>query len=118
MLEKIIPPDEPEKIYRWRWAVFIALGLLLINAAAGRGLFPILPAYASEKALQEQSTKIDRLLKLQIASTLRDLRRQECTANGNRALIQRAIEDYQEDYKEINGGIRYPLPPCEVSNEN
>ena len=110
MLERLIPPDEPHKVTRWRWGVFIALGLLLINSAAGRGIIPGF-AYASEHQVEKQGEKLDKLLALQIASIIRDLRKEECAANGSKSVIQRTIDEYQAQYIEITGR-RYPIPQC------
>lgn len=118
MLDKLIPPDDPKSVTRWRWVVAIGLGVLLVNGAAGRGMIPLLNgAYASEAALTDQTKKIDKLLKLQIATTLRDLRKEECRANGNKHIIQDTIEEYQQQYIEV-AHTRYPLPKCEETGDD
>ena len=111
LIKELLPPGSP--VTRWRWLIAIAVTALVVNGLAGRGALGSDFAFASQKEQQQQGEKIDRILKLQIAATLRDLRKQECTANGNKTLILATIEDYQEDYKELNGGVRYPLPPCD-----
>ena len=110
LLDKITPPGDA--ITKWRWFIAIAVVLLLVNVAMGRGLLGI-GAYASEGALQTQGTKIDRLLKLQIAATIRELKKEECRSNGNKTLLQDTIEDYQQQYIDV-AGKRYPLPRCET----
>lgn len=112
LLEKIIPPDDPNKVTNWRWFIVIAVGALILNGMSGRGFLFDMGAYASESALVSQGSKIDRLLTLQIATTLRDLKQEECRANGSKAVIQEAIEGYQQQYIEI-AGARYPLTRCE-----
>ena len=112
MLDKLIPPDDPRKVTNWRWFVAIAVALIAVNSIAGRiGMFGF-GAYASAAELQEQSKKIDRLLTISLAQTIRDLRKEECRADGNKRTLQNTIEEYQEQYREITGQ-RYPLPPCE-----
>ena len=113
VLDKIVPPDDPSKVNGWRWFIAIAVGLLIINGVSGRGLTYGLGAYASETALQNTDSKLDRLLTLQIAAALRDLKQEECRANGNKHLLQNTIESYQQQYIEV-AGERYPLPRCET----
>ena len=112
LFDKIIPPDDPAKVTRWRWFIFIAVALLLFNASMGRGFMGI-GAYASEHALVSQGVKIDKLLMLQLAQTLRDLKQEECRENGNKTILQRTIEDYQLEYVSV-AGKRYPLSNCET----
>jgi len=112
VLNRIIPPNSPERVTQWRWFVFIALSIALINGAAGRGLFPLFDAYASESALSAQTDKIDKLLKMNIAATLRELRKEECSSNGNLRTIQNTIEEYQQQYIDLTNQ-RYPLPKCD-----
>jgi len=112
LFDKIVPPDDPSKVTSWRWFIAIAVMVLLVNGFAGRGLFYDIGAYASETTVQNLSDKIDRGLVLQLATTLRDLKTQECAANGNKVALQNIIEDYQQQYINI-AHVRYPLPPCE-----
>ena len=109
MLDKLVPPNDPEKVTTWRWLIVIVVTMLCLNGFAGRGiLYDGMGAYASETALTKQGEKIDRVLVLQTASTLRDLKREECVANGSKAAIQAAIEEIQQDYIKLTG-TRYPL---------
>ena len=110
-IKELLPPGDP--MTRWRFVMVGILIALLLNSAAGRGVFGGVLQYASAAETRQNSVKIDRILKLQIAQTLRDLREQECRANGNIRLIQDTIEDYQEEYKNLNQGKRYPLPSCD-----
>ena len=112
LIDKLIPPNDAG-VANWRWMIAIAVVLLLVNGAMGRGFMGI-GAYASEHAMVEQGVKIDRLLILQIAQTLRDLKKEECRSNGNKYVILRTIEEYQQQYIEISGS-RYPLSQCESS---
>ena len=113
MIERLVPPDDPKKVTSWRWVVVIVIGALMLNGFAGRGmLFSGVGAYASEHVMQEQAVKIDKVLALQIATMLRDLKKDECVANGNKRALQAAIEDLQLDYVALTGR-RYPLS-CNV----
>jgi len=111
LLDRIIPPDDPKKVTNWRWVMVIALGLVVLNGMSGRGLTYGVGAYASEASVQSLSDKMDRSFVLQLAATLRDLRKEECRANGNKQLLQQHIEEAQQDYIEITNK-RYPLTPC------
>ena len=113
IIDRVIPPDDPKKVASWRWIIAVCVLALLANGVMGRGLtLGGFGAYASETTVQSLSAKIDRGLKLQIATTLRDLKKEECAANGNKAMLQNIIEDYQTQYFDI-ASERYPLPPCE-----
>ena len=62
----------------------------------------------------DNTLKADKILKLQLAESLRTLQEQRCNSeerDTRRALTQ-TIEDLQEDYKELSG-TRYPLKPCD-----
>ena len=109
MLDKLTPPDTAEG--KWRWYLAIAVAVIFVNSMAGRGLLGF-GEFASAEELQKQGTKMDRILILQIAGNLRDLKREECRANGNKQIIQKTIEDYQEQYRAL-AGIRFPLGDCE-----
>ena len=112
LLDKIIPPDDPKKVTNWRWFMVIAVGLIIFDSVSGRGgVYSGFGAYASEASVQTLSDKMDRSFVLQLASTLRDLKIEECRANGNKQLIQQHIEEAQQDYIEITNK-RYPLTPC------
>ncbi len=112
LVEKLIPPNDPDKVTNWRWFIVIAVGALILNGMSGRGFVYGVGAYASETEVQSLSDKIDHGLVLQLATTLRDLKKEECRSNGNKAVLQGTIEDYQQQYIEI-AGKRYPLPNCE-----
>jgi hypothetical protein len=116
-LEKIVPPGDPFATWRFWIAMFVVM--LSLNGLSGRGSIWGLGQYAYASDVQEQGRKIDqqgkkidRILTLQIASTLRSLRQDECRSNGNRSVIQSTIEDYQQQMLSITGN-RYPLPSCE-----
>ena len=68
-------------------------------------------ARASEVKLVE--AKVDRVLELQMAATLRSLQTEYCNANGNKLIIASTIDGYQREYRELTGE-RYPLPKCEI----
>lgn len=57
--------------------------------------------------------KADKILKLQLAESLRTLQEQRCNTEerDTRRTLTQTIEELQEDYKEIDGA-RYPLKPC------
>ena len=85
--------------------------LILVMMALGAGVFGFANyARASEVKLVED--KVDRVLQLQLAATLRSLQIEYCTANGNKIIIASTIDDYQRDYREITGE-RYPLRKCD-----
>jgi hypothetical protein len=84
--------------------VLVIIGMLSIGIGYARF------ATASEVKLVE--AKIDRVLQIQIASTLRSLQMEYCRANGNKQTIADTIEDYEREYRELTGE-RYPLPKCE-----
>jgi len=112
MLDKIIPPDDPTKVTRWRWFIAIAVAALVLNGVAGRTGILGVGAYAYASDVKEQGQKIDRLLVLQVASSLRDLKKSQCVANGNKDFLDKLIEEYQQQHIELTTA-RYPLTPCE-----
>lgn len=67
--------------------------------------------YARASEVQAVESKIDWVLEIQLAATLREMQNEYCRANGNKAAIQDIIEDYQRQYRELTGR-RYPLPAC------
>ncbi len=116
LMAKLLPPDDPKKLTTWRWLVAVTLILLLFNGGIGRGLLFSVGSYAYASDVATNGHKIDRILALNIASTLRGLRQDECRANGNKITIRNTMEDYQQDYKEIMGE-RYPLISCKELTE-
>ena len=108
-LDTLIPPGDP--VTRWRWLVAIAVTLLILNGLSGRGLIGI-GTYAYANDVVVQGEKIDRILALQIAASLRQLNEELCRANGNKSILEQTIEKYQQEYREITRE-RYPLPSCE-----
>lgn len=68
-------------------------------------------ARASEVKLVEG--KVDRVLELQLTTTLRELQSEYCNAHSaeSRALLANTIEDYERMYRDLTGD-RYPLPKC------
>ncbi len=118
ILAKLIPPDDPRKVTNWRWFVVIAIVLLLVNVAVGRGLiFAGIGSYAYAAEVAENSHKIDRIEALSLAQTLRGLREDECRANGNKETIRDTMEQFQQDYHDIKGE-RYPLLSCKELTES
>lgn len=67
--------------------------------------------FAKASEVQAVNSKIDRVLEIQIAATLRDLQAEYCRANGNKTVILNTIEEYERQYRDLTGK-RYPLPPC------
>ena len=59
LIEKLIPPDNPEKQAQWRWLVFITLLLLLFNGAIGRGIVWGVGSYAYASDVTDNGKKID-----------------------------------------------------------
>jgi hypothetical protein len=106
------PQDEDPQVTKWRWIIVVFVLILGLNGVMGRGAFYGFGAYALASDMQKVDTKTDRILTLQIASALRDLKKEECRSNGNKHIIRSTIEEYQEQYEEIKGK-RYPLPSCE-----
>lgn len=107
--EKIIPPDDPGKLATWRGFVAVFILVLIADALSGRGWILPFGEYAYAEEMAEQAEKIDRILAMQIASALRDLRVEQCRSNER--IIADTIEDYQQEFREVTGE-RYPLPPC------
>lgn len=106
--------DDPKSLRLWRMWVGVGLVGLWLFFWWALGAVPLLGGgFAKAADVKEQGDKMDRMLVLQIASTLRELRKDECTANGNKAFIQGVIEDYQQQYRAV-AGERYVLPPCET----
>jgi len=68
--------------------------------------------FASADEVQKVEAKIDRVLIMQLAETLRNLQAEYCRSNGNKATIRRTIEDYEQQYRELTGE-RYPLQDCQ-----
>lgn len=107
LLKFLIPPKNSENASPWRWAVFIAVLVLLANGAAGRGLLWGYGAYAAA-----QDVKI--ILELQYADVISGLHKQLCEAKKRgepTARLEHALEDYQRRYRELTGE-RYPLSNC------
>ena len=69
-------------------------------------------SFARAADVQLVEAKVDRVLELQLSTTLRNLQLQYCVANGNRIIIATLIDDYQREYRGLTGK-RYPLPQCE-----
>lgn len=86
------------------YTMLAVVGLILASSW-GYGNY----ARAGEVAAVE--SKIDRVLEIQLAATLRQMQDEYCRANGSKAAIQDIIEDYQRQYRELTGR-RYPLPAC------
>lgn len=107
---KLMPPSDP--VTAWRWAVFVAILILMINAALGRGVFGV-GQYALASDLAAQGDQIDQVLTLQIWETLRDLKKDECAENGDSDAIAKAIEQLQQKYIKLTGE-RYPLSDCKT----
>ena len=64
---------------------------------------------------EANTKKIDRVLKLQIAESIRSVKAQECNATGStQNRLRDALEQLQEEYRSINRGVGYEPPPCEV----
>ena len=112
LIAKLIPPDDPRKETQWRWLVFITLVLLLFNGAIGRGIMLGVGSYAYASDVAKNEKAINRVLVLGYARELRNLRIDECIANGSKSAIRAAMEEFQLDYIELTG-IRYPLLSCE-----
>lgn len=66
----------------------------------------------SQQVAKNTSTA-NKILKLQIAQSLRSLHEQRCKSEDRdtRRTLARTIEELQDDYKELDGA-RYPLPAC------
>ena len=111
-LQNLIPPDDPRKLNKWRWFIAVALVVLIFDGLSGRGL--ILPAgsYAYASDVAQNAKKIDRILVLNYAREIRNLRIDECKANGNKSAIRSAMEQFQQEYKELTGD-RYPILSCQ-----
>ena len=109
--DKLIPPDDP--VRSWRWLVAICVFFLLVHAGVSRGvMFGGIGAFAYASDVRENGIKMDDMRLMQISSALRELKKEECRTNGNKAFFQRTIEEYQLKYISI-AKVRYPLPPCE-----
>lgn len=112
LLTRLIPPDDPNKVNQWRWFTAIALTLLIFNGAIGRGLMFGVGSYAYASDVADNGKKIDRILVLNYAREIRNLRADECRANGNKSAIRSAMEQFQQEYSELTGN-RYPLLSCQ-----
>lgn len=64
--------------------------------------------------VQANNTKIDRVLKLQLAEAIRFISSQICTAPNDRVRrdLERTRDQLQEQYTEVSDGQRYVIPPC------
>ena len=94
-LQNLIPPDDPDKVNKWRWFIAIGLSLLLVDGFIGRGLLIDSGSYAYASDVTKVESKVDRMLALSIATTLRGLRSDECRANGSKAALQDTMERHQ-----------------------
>lgn len=65
-------------------------------------------------AVTANAANISKVLKLQLAEAIRGQRRQFCGSEDDRyrESVQSLIDQLQEDYKELNGGVAYPLGTC------
>ncbi len=104
-LRFIVPPKGTGEVTHWRWAIFVCVILLLINAGSGRGFIGGYGAYAANHDVQI-------ILELQYAETIRNLHRQICAIRPDRnPTLASALDDYQRRYADLTGQ-RYPLPSC------
>lgn len=104
-LKYIVPPSGAQSVRPWRWYIFIAICLLLINGAAGRGIVAGYGAYAARSDVRE-------ILELQYAETIRNLHQQICDIKPARnPTLENTLEDYQRRYADLTER-RYPLPQC------
>ncbi len=103
-LKHIVPPSGSTGVLPWRWAIFVAVCLLLVNGVAGRGFMGGYGAYAAQSDVQV-------ILELQYAETIRNLHRQICATPQRNPTLENTLEDYQRRYADL-AGRRYPLPPC------
>ena len=103
----IVPPEDPKLVKRWRWAIFIVVLLLIVNAASSRGL---LGGYGAHAAAQD----VKSILALQLAESSRYYHDQFCQAQTNEEPTDRlaqTLEEYQLQYKDVTGD-RYPTGSC------
>ncbi len=104
-LRYLVPPGDGKDVTPWRWAVFICVMVLLVNAVSGRGFALGYGAYAAQ-------ADVHIILELQYAETIRNLHLQICSIRPTRnSTLDNTIEDYQHRYAELTGR-RYPLRPC------
>ncbi len=111
LLEKLLPPDDPHRLTQWRWILAMCVMALVLNAAIGHNVLGF-GGFAYAADVENNGKKIDRMLVLSLATTLRNLRIDECRANGSRSAIRSTMEVFQQEYKELTGS-RYPLPQCD-----
>ena len=104
-LRYLVPPKDTADVRPWRWAIFICVIFLLVNAVSGRGFIGGYGAYAASRDVQI-------ILELQYAETIRNLHQQICSIQPERnATLENTLEDYQRRYDELTDR-RYPLPSC------
>ena len=93
--------------------------LILVLALAAFAVY-LYGNYASAEDLKadikDNSTKIDRILKLQIAESIRGLSVQVChsKSDSEKRILLQTVEDLQQDYEEI-AGSRYPVQACSTN---
>jgi hypothetical protein len=65
------------------------------------------------KKVVDNTGKIDKVLMLQIAESLRNLQNQKCATDDHEAqrVLDQTIDDLQAEYRSITGE-RYPLQGC------
>ena len=101
----IIPPKNGKAVTPWRWAIFVCVVFLLVNAVSGRGFMGGYGAYAA-------SVDVQIILELQYAETIRNLHLQICNIRPARnATLENTLEDSQRRYESLTGH-RYPLQRC------
>ena len=104
-LRYLVPPKDSADVRPWRWAIFICVLFLLVNAVSGRGFVGGYGAYAASRDVQI-------ILELQYAETIRNLHQHICSIKPERnATLENTLEDYQRRYDELTGR-RFPLESC------
>lgn len=71
--------------------------------------------HASSDEVIQLSSKVERVLILQIGESIRSLNNQMCEVEGHqKEILLQTIDDLQQDYIKLTG-TRYPTAPCTTS---
>jgi len=64
--------------------------------------------------IRANNSKIDRVLKLQIAEAIRSINRQICGTEDRETIrsLRRTLDQLQQDYETINNGKAYEVQSC------
>ncbi|HEY4355967.1 MAG TPA: hypothetical protein VGN16_09485 [Acidobacteriaceae bacterium] len=122
----LIPPHDADAEKIWRWRVYLIGVVFAMAATIGThialacGFLPaIFPGFASAAEVTNISQQQQVMRVESLEDTLYTMKKDQCIAQstGNLQAAQtqdQRIRDKLVAYKQVSGGQRYELPPCEL----